>query len=111
MRRIWPTSRRAQTARSEMERRPMDSITGRKSRPKTVGAQHAAPLHLHRPAWLRCEAGERLADISIAQPLQRAVAQLPHALASHTQHSPNFLECVLSSTIQSEIQPQHFCIE
>src|SRR5258707_2969267 len=56
------------------------------------------------------EAGESLAYIAIAKPLQRTIAELPHALASHAQHSANLFQRVLTPAIQTEVQPQHFGI-
>src|SRR5882762_9422221 len=56
------------------------------------------------------ETGEGFAYIAIAQPLQRTIAQLPHALASHAEHSPDFFQRVLTSAVQTEVQPQYFGI-
>src|SRR6266550_422837 len=61
-------------------------------------------------ACLGCEARERLAYISVTQTFQRAIAQLPHALASHAEHSPDLFQRVLTSAVQTEVQPQHFGI-
>src|SRR5258707_12928352 len=56
------------------------------------------------------ETGEGFAYIAIAKPLQRTIAQLPHALASHAEHSPDLFQRVLTSAVQTEVQPQHFGI-
>src|SRR6266550_7435793 len=81
-----------------------------KTRPKTEGAQHAAPLPSHNRACLRREAGERLADIAIAQPLQCTVAQLANPLASHTQHPADLFQRVLPAAVQTEVQTENLRI-
>src|SRR5881394_285376 len=136
MRRIWTTTRRAQMPTSrrprtmsirkwpkrprasmaEMERRPMASITGSKSRPKTVGAQDVkkgrgaaccAPTLFQCRKRLRGEARERLPDVSVPQPLQCAVTQLPDALPSDAEHAADLFERVLAPAVETEVQPQH----
>src|SRR5262245_29882966 len=97
-----PTSWMAMTGR-----RPMDSITGGKTRSKTVGAQHAAPLPMANRYALCCEAGQRLSNIAIAQALQRTVTELPHTLTRDAQHAADLFERVLAAAIQAEVQPQH----
>src|SRR5260370_15534246 len=79
---------------------------GGKTRPKTEGAQHAAPLLSYTRRRLRREAGERLADVAVAQPLQRAIAQLPDTLTRDTEHTADFFERVLTAAIETEVQPQ-----
>src|SRR5438105_9916038 len=53
------------------------------------------------------EARERLAYITIPQPLERAVPQLAHPLARHAEHAADLLERVLAAAIQPEIQAEH----
>src|SRR6266487_880687 len=57
-------------------------------------------------ACLGCEARERLADVAVAQPLQRAITQLAHPLTRHAQHAADLLERVLPSAVQAEVEPQ-----
>src|SRR5436190_11571815 len=131
MRRIWTTTRRAQMPTSrrprtmsirkwpkrprasmaEMERRPMASITGSKSRPKTVGAQPccAPTISLLRPPLRRlcCETCQGFADVAVAQTLQRAIPELANALTGHAEHAADLFERVLAPAVETEVQPQH----
>src|SRR6266576_3627875 len=68
------------------------------------------PYYFLPAACLGCEARERLADVAVAQPLQRAIAQLAHPLTRHAQHAADLLERVLPSAVQTEVQPQYFGI-
>src|SRR2546430_3960787 len=56
---------------------------------------------------LRREARERLSHVSVPQPFQRPIAQLPHPLARHAEHAADLLERVLATAVQAEIQSQH----
>ncbi len=64
-----------------------------------------------RGAAGRCgEAAQRAPDFAFAQPLERAVAQLPHPLTRDAQHGADFLERVLAAPVQTEVQTQHLGI-
>src|SRR5215207_3020813 len=47
-----------------------------------------------RASPLRREAPQRASDVPFPQPLERAVAQLPDALAGHAEHRADLLERV-----------------
>src|SRR5215208_6187159 len=55
---------------------------------------------------LRGEAAERAADVTSAQPLERAIAELPDALARDAEHRADLLERVLAPAFQAEVQPE-----
>src|SRR5436309_5395876 len=63
-----------------------------------------------QPPILRREATERTADVAFAQPLQRTITQLTHALACHAEHRADLLERVLSTTLETEIQSEYLRI-
>src|SRR5205085_91442 len=65
------------------------------------------PPHILHPNALRREAGQRLADGSLAQPLERAVAQLADPLAGHAEHPADLFQGVLASAVEAEVEPQH----
>src|SRR5260370_38927122 len=56
---------------------------------------------------LRRERRERLPDVAVAQPLERAIPQLPHSFARHAEHAADLLERVLAAAVQTEVEPQH----
>src|SRR5690606_21185204 len=53
------------------------------------------------------ETGQCLAHVAFAQALQRAVAQLAHALARDAEHAADLLEGVLAPAGQAEVEAQH----
>src|SRR5678816_917009 len=62
-----------------------------------------------RPASGR-EAGQRAAHVALAQPLERAVAQLTDTLTRDAEHAADLLERVLAAAVEPEIEPQHLGI-
>src|SRR5215208_384285 len=56
---------------------------------------------------LRGEAAERAAHVALAKALERAVAELPDALARDAEHRADLLERVLAPALQAEVQPEH----
>src|SRR5260221_3602026 len=64
------------------------------------------PYYFIPAACLGCEARERLADLAVTQPLQRAVAQLTHAFARDAEHSPDLFQGMLTATIKAEVEAQ-----
>src|SRR5215208_1018678 len=56
---------------------------------------------------LRGEAAERAAHVAFAKALERAVAELPDALARDAEHRADLLERVLAPALQAEVQPEH----
>src|SRR2546430_7635711 len=59
---------------------------------------------------LRREARERLPHVSVPQPFQRPIAQLPHPLARHAEHAADLLARVLATAVQAGIQSQHLAV-
>ena len=53
------------------------------------------------------EAAQRAADVAFAQALERAVAELANALARDAEHGADFLERVLASALEAEVEAQH----
>src|SRR5512138_2294552 len=63
--------------------------------------------HLVFGAWrLGCEAAECAADVAFAEALEGTVAELAHALARDAEHRTDFLERVLASALESEVQAE-----
>src|SRR2546427_2749852 len=89
---------------------PITLNLGYKIKPKHSGVAAACSPSSSPPVCLCCEAGECLADVSIAQAFQRAITQLPDALPCDAEHAADLLECVLAPTIETEIEPQHLRI-
>src|SRR5690606_6869980 len=53
------------------------------------------------------EALQRGAELALAQPPQRAVAELTDALARHAEHVADLFERVLAAAFEADVQPQH----
>ena len=64
----------------------------------------------HERLRLGGEASERATHVAFTQALERAVAQLPDALARDAEHRTDFLERVLTSAFETEVETQHLCI-
>src|SRR5260221_7518309 len=85
----------------------------RRWRKKRGGSKPAPLLSVHpllrfnpsRP--LRREAAQRTPDISFAEPLERPIAELTNPLASDAEHAADFLERVLASAFEAEVEAQH----
>src|SRR5215208_2815547 len=56
------------------------------------------------------EARQGTPDFTFTQPLQRPIAQLTHSLAGDAQHATYFLERVLPSAVEPEVESQDFSI-
>src|SRR5688500_2785316 len=74
---------------------------GRASPPGPVRVVLAGALGLGR------EAAEGAPDVALAEPLERAVAQLAHALARDAEHRADLLERVLAPALEAEVEAQH----
>src|SRR5688500_6794067 len=61
----------------------------------------------NRALILGGEAAQGPAHIAFAKALERAVAQLSHALAGHAEHRADLLERVLAPTFEAEVQAEH----
>src|SRR5271169_5074301 len=61
-------------------------------------------------AGLRREAAQCAPHVALAQPLERAIPQLAHALARHAEHRADLLERMLASTLEPEVEAQHLGI-
>src|SRR5688500_17626446 len=70
------------------------------------GGAAGSAVHQETPAarTLCGEAAECASDVALAQPLERAVAQLTDTLARHAEHRADLLEGVLAPTLQPEVQ-------
>src|ERR1043166_3238448 len=59
---------------------------------------------------LRHQILQPLSGLALAQPDQRAIAQLADTLAGHSHHPADFLERPALTVFNSEIEPQHLGI-
>src|SRR5438045_1845920 len=99
----WPT--RPTSSMAATVRRPITSITGGEATARNESGQDFS-----WPLYSGSEARESFADVSVAQSLECAVAQLTNAFACDAQHSADLFERMLTSTVETEIEAQHFCI-
>src|SRR5829696_2839712 len=76
---------------------------------KEAGGESSLAARRPRPSSpaLRRERPQCPTHVALAEPLERAIAQLAHALARHAQHRADLLEGVLATALESEVEPQH----
>src|SRR5919107_6238157 len=55
---------------------------------------------------LRREAAQRPADVSLTEPLERPVTELPYPLARDAKHRADLLQRVLAPALQPEVEPE-----
>jgi len=68
-----------------------------------------APLFCKSNGYRRLcrETGQCLAHVTLAQPFQRAVAQLANSLSRDAQHSADFLQRMLATAVETEVELQN----